>query len=332
MSSLIFDDSYEVFRKDRSNLSSTKSNGGGVLLAVRKTLLPRELKPPNTSGIEIVWVTLPAIDRSIHICVAYLPPDRLNDPELIELYSQSILWVTSKMKPKDSICVLGDFNLSCLKWIPDTSGCLFVDVSRSTVNSLTARFLDDHNLANLVQISNIVNENNAQLDLCFVSNDVTDQFTVSRAPASLVRDVRHHPPLHLSIVDSTPCKFTDNKAEMFYTFKNADFIGMNNFLSNVNWGELLSTSDVNSAALTFSHIMLYAIDQFVPKKCRKPPVSPEWSTPALKRLKSTKRSVLKNFSKFHSSFYRLQFNRINHCYKRLNKKLFLLHQIRIQKT
>lgn len=101
-----------------------------------------------------------------------LDPVRINGPELVMLYTQSLLWVASKMKPKDCICVLGDFNLSCLKWIPDNFGRLFVDVSRSTVNPLTARLLDDHHLANLVQHNNIVNENNALLDLCFVTNDV----------------------------------------------------------------------------------------------------------------------------------------------------------------
>lgn len=280
----------------------------------------------------MVWVTLPLTDKSVHICVAYLPPDRINDSELIELYTQSLSWVVSKMKPNDSICVLGDFNLSCLKWIPSASSSLFVDVSRSAVNPLTASFLDDHHLANLAQINNVVNENNALLDLCFVSNDVTDFYKVTRAPAPLVKDVRHHPPLHLSILDSAPVKFTDSKVEVFYDFNKADFVNMNSFLSSINWDELLASLDINSAAETFSHVLLYAIDQFVPKKCRKPPVTPEWSTPALKRLKSAKRSMIKSFSKsHHSGFFRLQVNRVNNRYKCLNKKLFLSNQARIQK-
>ena len=331
LSCQLFDDSYEVFRKDRTNLTSTKSCGGGVLLAIRKSLKPRELKVPNTSGVELVWVTLPLTEKSVHICVAYLPPDRVNDPELIELYTVSISWLVSKMKANDSICVLGDFNLSCLKWIPDKDGSLFVDVSRSTITPLTARFLDDHNLANLAQISYIENDNNAQLDLCFVSNDVTEHYKVSHAPTPLVKDVRHHSPLHLSIVDNAPCKFIDSKTDAYYNFKKANYTEMNNFLDNIDWDDLLSTCDVNSAADVFSHVLLYAIDQFVPKKCRKPPVTPEWSTPALERLKASKRSALKSFSKGRSNFYRLQVHNINNRYKHLNKKLFLSHQIRVQK-
>lgn len=86
------------------------------------------MKVPDTSEVELVWVILPLTEKSVHICVVYLPPDRVNDSELVERYTQSLLWVVSKLKANDSICVLGDFNLSCLKWTSDKDGSLFVDV------------------------------------------------------------------------------------------------------------------------------------------------------------------------------------------------------------
>lgn len=200
LSSQLFDDSYEVFRLDRSNLTSNKTSGGGVLIAVREIFKPLELKPPNTPGVELVWVALPLTGKTVYIYVVYVPPDRTNDPALVEQYLQSLSWIVSKMKIYDSTLVLGDFNLSCLHWISNTTASLFVDVSSSTISPLSARFFDDHYLVNLAQINDIANENNIRLDLCFVNSDVLGQYSVTRAPAPLVKDVRHHPPLHLNIL------------------------------------------------------------------------------------------------------------------------------------
>lgn len=330
LSCLLFDNSYTVYRKDRDKLTSPKETGGGVLLAVRKEFESHLLHPPNTSAIELVWVAVHLTSKTVYICVVYIPADRSKDESLFEQYLSSLSWVVSRMKTNDSLCILGDFNQSQLRWSPALSGHFFVDSNNSTVAPLAARLLDEQHMADLLQINGVTNENNSILDLCLISSDMVGRSKICRAPEPLVKEVRYHPPLHLCIDDCQPLEFSDVNAKTYYDYKNADFQRINIFFNTINWDATISSSDVHSAALKLSHVVLYAVDQFVPKKTHIPPATPEWSTPALKKLKSSKRAALKKFSKCPISVNRLNLNQISNDYRRLNKSLFLAHQSRVQ--
>lgn len=80
----------------------------------------------------------------------------------------------------------------------------------------------------------------------------------------------------------------------------------------------------------FSVIVLYAIDQFVPKRFHRPPTNPPWSNYRLKQLKRLKRSTLRKYSKFKTLSSKLEYHAANVRYKRLNEKLYLSHQRKIQ--
>ncbi|KAG5868009.1 hypothetical protein JTB14_024060 [Gonioctena quinquepunctata] len=83
---------YNVFRRDRANSSSSKKDGGGVLIAVRskfKTV-------PQTkwfSDAEDVWITLYSEipHFKLHLCCVYLPPKDDNARVLLTSKIQSIL-------------------------------------------------------------------------------------------------------------------------------------------------------------------------------------------------------------------------------------------------
>lgn len=72
---------------------------------------------------------------------------------------------------------------------------------------------------------------------------------------------------------------------------------MNRLLCNINWNALLPNRDVNDAAVVFSNIMLYSIDQYVPKKIVKGPKHPAWSNSKLRKLKSKKRRALRDYTR-----------------------------------
>lgn len=104
---------------------------------------------------------------------------------------------------------------------------------------------------------------------------------------------------------------------------------MNNFLSNINWLDIID-HDLNGSVTEFSNILLYAINQFIPIRTRKPPLNPPWSNNHLKKLKRLKRSALRKYSKFKSHRRKQNYLVANTRYKRLNKKLFFSHQRKIQ--
>ncbi|XP_055645595.1 uncharacterized protein LOC129782425 [Toxorhynchites rutilus septentrionalis] len=86
-----------------------------------------------------------------------------------------------------------------------------------------------------------------------------------------------------------------------------------------------------TVALTFSNVLAYVIDRYVPKKkCHHASRKP-WQTCVLRRLKSMKRAALRNFTTHRTQILQYQYARINHEYKRVAKQSFLHYQRRVQR-
>ena len=105
---------------------------------------------------------------------------------------------------------------------------------------------------------------------------------------------------------------------------------MNAFLASIDWLTELNNPDVNSSAQTLTHILIYAIDQFVPKRAQQPTRIPPWSNNELKRAKSAKRSSLKKYSKNPSLQNKISYGSLNNRYKRMNNSLRSAYLNKIQ--
>lgn len=334
----MFDDSYSVHRQDRSPLNSSKRHGGGVMLAIRSRYNSRLLSPPNCTSVEQVWAALTLQSKTLFICVIYFPPDRVNDTRVVDEHLQSLNWILGIMGSNDEILIIGDFNRPSILWTAIPGGNFYPDSCNSNINQLTAQLLDGYSLAGLVQRNGVLNNNDHLLDLCFHNSASSDPCCVTAAPSALVKSTRHHPELIISVhVNAVPV--IENPVEpISYNFRNADFRAMNEFLSRVDWTQLFSDTSADSAASSLSHILLYCIDQFVPKKVYKSPNKPVWSNSELKRLKSAKRAALRKYSSKQQSTTqtnnldesRLTYSVINQQYKRLNEQLFNSHQQQLQ--
>lgn len=88
--------------------------------------------------------------------------------------------------------------------------------------------------------------------------------SVSQAPAPLVKECRHHPPLLINLNTTPLYNYRDTAEDVSYNFSKANFMAMNDFLANINWDETFDNCDANLAATILSNILLYSIDQFVP--------------------------------------------------------------------
>lgn len=328
----IFDDSFTVYRQDRSPLNSHKRTGGGVLLAVRSSLKSHQLYPPSTSEIEQVWVQLSFEGMCIFVCVVYFPPDRINDDELIDKHLCAIDWVVSRMDARDNILILGDFNLREISWRVDSNGFSYPDCRYLNFGRTTTCLLDGYSTANLQQINVVPNSNNRMLDLAFVSEDLRPNCSVTQAPHPLVKDCMHHPALLLSLNNCTNCQFQDTTEEVLLDFNKADFDGMNLFLSSIDWNTTFRDCDTDLAASTLSNIVFYAIDQYVPTKTNPEKAFPIWSNTRLKRLKTAKRRALRKFIRHRTARNRARYTKANKRYKILNKRLFNSYQERLQRS
>lgn len=85
------------------------------------------------------------------------------------------------------------------------------------------------------------------------------------ATVPLEKHVLHHPPLLVSIPDSLDNNFIDLLESVSYDFQNADHNSITELLNSIDWATILQATDLEKAALTFSHVLLYAIDRHVPK-------------------------------------------------------------------
>ncbi|XP_062557501.1 uncharacterized protein LOC134222358 [Armigeres subalbatus] len=233
------------------------------------------------------------------------------------------------MSIRDSLLIIGDYNLPNIKWKPSKSNFFYPDATQSSISSTVARLIDGYNLARVSQLNFVHNNNGRMLDLCYGSIDGDVDFSLIEAPSPLVKSSIHHPALLVEVSGVSQCVFSDPVEAVYYDFKNGNYMDMNAFLSNVNWNEHID-QDLNSSVTRFSNIVLYAIDQFIPKRSSKSPPNPPWGNNYLKCLKRRKRAALRKYSKYKSHQCKLNYNSINARYKRLNKKLYIAHQRKVQ--
>ncbi|XP_058444278.1 uncharacterized protein LOC131425957 [Malaya genurostris] len=318
-----FDSNYEVFRTDRSSRNSNKIIGGGVLVAIRRRLKAQLLQNASENNVEQVCVKISLNDSSsLFLCVVYLPPDRIRDLSLIDTHIQSIDEITSvHMRPSDEILIIGDFNFPGLKWIPASDGFLYVDPLHSSFHTGITNLLDRYSLNLLRQVNHVQNENGRILDLCFSSQSDCAPRIIA-APFPLVKSVRHHPPLHIVLESDGSSHDRYNSRIVSYNFKKADYNSIIVFLSNLTWSEILDNDDVNLATQPFSNVMTYAIDQYVPKRIIQPSKQAPWQTAELIRLKSSKRTALKKYSKNGGLVFRQNYMQINKVYKKTAKRCY----------
>lgn len=186
----VVDGRYVVYRNDRNQQSSSKSRGGGVLIAVDKRLNSCQIQVESVR--EELWIRVRINRSDLILCAIYIPPvsqpnvylDHLSQVELlIRQYDQSIF------------CLIGDYNMSNISWTPSNEGNA---LSPSLINSCSFQheFCDSLCYLGLNQFNHVRNNHGNILDLV-LSNDLRVKVG-DTDPLSKV-DL-HHPPLEITIL------------------------------------------------------------------------------------------------------------------------------------
>lgn len=220
------------------------------------------------------------------------------------------------MNVNDCIMVIGDFNFPAIRWTRSPTNKLFPNLALTPANKLKLDLLDDYSTANLNQLNDMCNSSNNVLDLCFVTSEVPTSCTLLPAPVPLVKDVRHHLPLLISISCMT-LTFCDIGTEFFLDYRHGNYERMNDFLTNIDWKRLLDNRDADAAADTWTRVISHAINTYVPRKQRLPPKYPPWSTHRLQNLKTSKRAALKKYAKHPTDRWKNRYKASNRKYSTL---------------
>lgn len=254
----IFESSlYSVFRRDRESTSSSKCDGGGVLIAVRKDIDAYQ-RIEWQSDAEDIWVTLRTSNtKNIHICCVYLPPA---DDTARACFVNKLQNLWQKLND-DIILMCGDFNMPEIEWVSNNNTKFIL--YPNNVNNKSSDLIDTFSFFELKQANSYLNLNNRILDLVLYKNVDLDNLLICDLPLVPVDD--HHPPLEFTV---NPCKIktTKVKPSEVYNFRKGYYDQLNVFYKNLNWDNIFSsTLSVDKNLDHFYLTLREGIGRFVPK-------------------------------------------------------------------
>lgn len=291
----IFDSSaYNVYRHDRDNTTSTKSIGGGSLVAVNKSIVSSSHTDWCTSN-EDVWVSIypGKIKKRINICCVYLVPN-VEINKFFDFFNNLSTLVNDN--PNDIFLIMGDFNLGHISWSLNHNN-YYLDYVK-TKDIKCSSFVDSITLSNLQQFNHLSNINNNILDLILTNITITN-LDQCRDP------IIPEDPLHKSVVfdlnfDLDKDYSPTNKSNQLNFFR-GDYENINRCIQSVDWRYKFHGLDVDTATNMFYSILKSIIDIYIPKKTPSRINFPNWYKQSTVKLYKEKKRSHKKWQKYKNN-------------------------------
>ncbi|XP_075163312.1 uncharacterized protein LOC142235944 [Haematobia irritans] len=263
---------YNVYRKDRDFLSTGYSRGGGVLVAIKRSISSRRVSLfDGNLKLDQLIIEIHGERGNIYLCVSYIPPNSYD--EFYDAHMLNVIRMAESLKYGDRICLMGDFNLSGLIWSESDGGGFFVPSNVNRAHEMT--FIDAVFSLDLCQVNRVFNSIYRMLDLIFVSSDL--RFSVSRCDCPISPADTHHVPLVVSIdfYDFVDIGTDSGQRYDYNAFLQSDIV-------SICYEEFLKALD---------EVFRNNIPMSRPRVHKLP-----WYTAGLKRLKNLRNRHYKNFS------------------------------------
>lgn len=302
----IFDERYEVFRRDRDTQTSSKSDGGGVLIAVKKSgNYYVTHRPDLQSKSEDVVVTIKhkRNNKFLYVSGVYLPTEaKAND---IRSYTEHVTKLR-ETSITDGFIIVGDFNLP----------------SQTKENSKL--ILEMVSFCDLEQFNVIKNDfNGAMLDLV-LSNKVVKTI---RAVDPLAKVDVYHPP----IIVTTAFEACSEKSQAtFRNYKRVNWKQLNASLMNIHWETILGDSEnIDEKVENFYSELLKHLDVHCPIITAKKRAHPSWFSKEAILLLKNKIAYHRNWKRCKNPTDGAEFSEAR---RKLKKQLYLDHKKFIEDT
>lgn len=292
----VFCSRYTVYRQDRDYFTSSKTRGGGVVIAI-SSIFESSLVQVEKSDVEHIFVKM----KVGHICFllvcVYIPPS-----SHFNVYSNHIQCVKSvaNLYKDHRIIILGDYNLPNLKWHCDSLN------AGNILSDIEIMLCDEFNFLDLNQYNYISNANDRILDLCF-SNEYIN---ITRCNNPLVPCDTYHPPLESLI--KLKEQYLHPQNEIRFNFHKANYGALNNFLLSVNWIDLYNLNDINDIVDRFYSIIYEAVNLFVPTYTIRKSNFPLWFSPSLKKKVIEKKIAHKQYKTTGNHNHYIKFKNLRH--------------------
>lgn len=277
----LIDSRYQVYRCDRNRAATGRRDGGGVLIAIRRSLGATPLvttsiqngPTPPPAIVDYMLIELLTSTARHIIGVTYIPPNQSHDVYLTYFnYLHEIL----QLNNYSNIYLAGDYNLPSIKWTPKGT---YTDPVLFNVNCLSCQQLCQFMCAsNLLQFNSFKNSSGNILDL-FISNE--QDCIISNVPSALVPPDEHHPPFYVQLPFTKYRSSIPMNTQTCYCFKNADYTIINKEITCVDWEQIFQNKNAECAVDTFYEIIYGIICKYIPSKIVKASAYPAWFNTSL---------------------------------------------------
>lgn len=308
----LFDDRYEVYRRDReTTLSHFKKEGGGVLIAVRKNINSTRVDRWQ-SGCEDLWITIDIstshVSRQIALCAVYLPP-----PVCAATVDRFVEHCNMVFDSTDiPVCLIGDFNLGQINWNVKTHS--------NPVSKACQNFMDFTSSNGLAQHNFVKNCSGRILDLVL---STVSPCSVVESLCPLTPVDKFHPPLEVSLSLARECTLPYNKLIYRPNFYKANYTEINNYLNDIDWDKLFhNTNNVNEMLTVFYTIINDTIEKFVPKRKPRSSRYPPWFTKTLIKFLNEKNRLRMRYKKYRNPLDAIELTFISKQCQTLAKNLY----------
>lgn len=289
-SSELFDDRYNVYRRDREQFGfHREEDGGGVLVAVIKKLQSKRINNWE-SMCEDLWILIDlSPSNKLALCAVYLrsPLKKSHLEHFMANYN------AVSENHSFSKCIIGDINLSCIDW-----NLVYNSSVDYQLTPTAQEFIDFTMLNNLKQCNNVRNQTDRVLDLVLVDGPL---FRVSESRCVLSKIDPYHPPLEINVALEPGQNLKGNEAIKKLNFRKADYDSINDFLGSIDWNQVIGeTGDVNDMLESFYEVVNSAVSRFVPLTKTKKNNYPPWFNKRLKKMLLEKNKFRRRFAKYRN--------------------------------
>lgn len=306
---------YIVYRRDRSELNSSKSKGGGILIAVHSTIVSDTVDCDPT--IELLCVKLNICKKSINVIGLYIPPN--SETEVYTKYTQCLFKISSSTNIDDNVLILGDFNLPNVKWVYDVDVNYIIPCN--VTSTVETSCIDSILSYGFIQINDVPNYIGRFLDLFFTNS--INLYTVIEAPVPYIVNDINHKSMEVNLNQSELLlsnSIKNNFISKFYDFKRADFDSLISFFSSIDWNARFSFNDLDHDVQLFYNILFSGIDRFVPisvfKNNRN---NPPWFNKCLINLGNRKKKLYRKWKRSNNASVKLAFSSVSNEFDSMHK-------------
>ena len=312
---------YNIYRTDRDLKRTMKSRGGGVMVAVNKSLNSSEVY--LGTSVESVYVKVNTGDLNLIVGGVYIPP--ASDLNTYNTHCSELETIYSQFSDF-SFIIAGDYNLAHLVWENNKVNLDLLGNSKDYYDVINATY----SFLNLLQVNEIPNNRNVFLDLIFTN--ITD-IKVCAAIDSILPETYHHIPYHWSVYSSYDFKNVTSEYVIF-DFANGNYHLLNEFIASVDWKFLFDGLEFEVMVSTFYNILFTGIEKYIPKKTIKYCSSsfPKWFNKELIDLCRDKKVAHSTYIKSGKYADYLHFKALRSRCKDLSARLYNLYLVNVNNS